>query len=845
MGIAPLPPTDPRRTPISRLGAASGGSGVLPQVAPSHFGRYEVLGPIGRGGMGAVWLARDPALDREVAVKVLERADRLGETARVRFLREARNAGQLRHPGIVRVYEVTQTPDGTPYIVMEYVRGRTFAAILANEARDRSSRDHALSILEEVARTLHVAHGERLVHRDVKPENIIVDEAGQARVLDFGLSKSLDPGAGHVTQDGTPLGTPLYMAPEQVRGRLDEITARTDIYALGVILYQVLTGALPYQASSLAELCQKIIDAAPRRPRERNPRVPRELERVWARAVAKDPAERYPTAEAFADDLRDARAAPGTAAADRRRTAGSRSGPSPGLVVAGSMVVVLALVAIVVVAFGRPDRSSNRRGDAIADAGSREETPADAPDEPDPAVVPVPEPEPEPEPDEDGFAEARGHAGAAANVAASYAAARPMTLPVMQWSGLRPTQASVRETEAAARLREQAESHLAALESGPGIPAPVAAMAARAGAMLALHDGRIERARSLVESSLTMEPDNLDGVLLRGLIRMRSNELDGACADLDRVAARVEADVSHLFWRGLAWHLRGGSIDLATAVASYDRAVALQPEDAIIAGYRGHALARLVIRSREERRALPSGGQPIALLAEACGGLASYVDARPDDRDGLLVLSWTRQQLAAYLEANGKLDEAKTSSAAAATDADRAAPDDRAWPYGLCERGNRWGEHGRLLTALGETAAADDAWARQLAAYEAALRHAPEHLYAYVQTTGVHLGRAKRLLGRGEDPTDAARAAVLAVAVAQRLDARGAYREWLARYRRDALVTVITWEDGRQAAGAGEGPTPDLLRETLEATRALIAMEPSDLVELDAAAAELAERIGG
>ncbi len=281
------------------------GSGVLPPRGEStvelpdtwRLGRFEILVPLGSGAFGTVYKARDPELDRTVALKV-PRADRVGTGEhRDRFLREARSAAQLRHPAIVPVHEVGQI-DGQPYLVSEFVAGVTLADRLTAEP---PPPHEAAWLVAEVAEALHYAHERGVVHRDVKPSNILLDEQGRPHVMDFGLAKR-DAGEVTVTLDGQVLGTPAYMSPEQARGEAHRVDGRSDVYSLGVILYQLLTGERPFRGNARMLLYQVLHDE-PKPPRRLNDRVPRDLETVCLKAMAKAPAHRYQTAAALAEDL--------------------------------------------------------------------------------------------------------------------------------------------------------------------------------------------------------------------------------------------------------------------------------------------------------------------------------------------------------------------------------------------------------------------------------------------------------------------------------------------------------------------------------------------------------------
>jgi len=262
------------------------------------LGPYRVLAELGRGGMGIVLLAYDPELERTVAIKVLppHRAD---ERARARFVREARAAAGLNHDHIVPVYGVANPADGPPYLVMQLVSGPTLRQRIKSE--ERLEPQEAARICLQVAEGLAAAHRAGLVHRDIKPANIILDEAnGRAKIVDFGLVRTTSFPAG-TTLEGRVLGTPEYMSPEQVRAA-DQSDARSDVYSLGVTLYQALTGEVPFHGVAHLVL-QQVQNDEPRPPRRLNDKVPRDLETICLKAMAKEPGQRYQTAQEMADDL--------------------------------------------------------------------------------------------------------------------------------------------------------------------------------------------------------------------------------------------------------------------------------------------------------------------------------------------------------------------------------------------------------------------------------------------------------------------------------------------------------------------------------------------------------------
>ncbi len=261
---------------------------------PTYIGRFEIQRQLGRGGFGVVYLARDPGLDRLVAIKV-PRADLLA-TAQQRdsFLLEARTAAQLKHPGLVVVYDVQQD-ENQIFIVQEYIDGQNLAEWAA--AQTRSWEDLTRRMIE-IATAIGYVHQEGIYHRDLKPGNILIDKKGRAHVADFGMAVHEDAVRALKRQAA---GTPHYMSPEQIRGVM--IDNRTDIWALGVILYELLTGQRPFTADEPLDLYEDIQELDPKSPRVRNPEVPRELERICFQCLAKQRTHRYLTAADLIDDL--------------------------------------------------------------------------------------------------------------------------------------------------------------------------------------------------------------------------------------------------------------------------------------------------------------------------------------------------------------------------------------------------------------------------------------------------------------------------------------------------------------------------------------------------------------
>jgi eukaryotic-like serine/threonine-protein kinase len=267
-------------------------------------GRYRLLGRLGSGGMADVWCAEDTMLDRQVALKFLHDRFAQDEQFVERFRREASSAAGLQHPNVVSVFD-RGTYDGSHYIAMEYVEGASLSDLIQRGL----SVAEAVEIVRQVLAAARYAHANGIVHRDLKPQNVLVDAEGRARVTDFGIARA---GASEITQTGSVLGTAQYLSPEQAQGL--PVTAGSDIYSIGVMLYEALTRRVPFEAESPVTVALKQVSERPRPPSELNPAVSRALDAVVLKALAKDPANRFASADEFLAALDAAAADPSGAA---------------------------------------------------------------------------------------------------------------------------------------------------------------------------------------------------------------------------------------------------------------------------------------------------------------------------------------------------------------------------------------------------------------------------------------------------------------------------------------------------------------------------------------------------
>jgi WD40 repeat protein/serine/threonine protein kinase len=285
----------------SGLGRAAGIDGKFRSAAVRtlmEFGDYDLLNEIGRGGQGVVYRARQRSLNRVVALKVIALGHWATEAHLKRFRLEAEAAASLDHPRIVPIYEIGER-DGTCYFSMKFVEGGRLDEIAM---RDPVPIRQAAELIAKLARTVHYAHQRGILHRDIKPGNILVDGSGEPHLTDFGLARLVEKES-TVTRTIEVLGTPSYMAPEQAGGQNEQLTTAADVYGLGAVFYQLLTGHAPFAGGTTYETIRQVLETEPRRPSLLNPSVGRDLETICLKCLEKEPSKRYGSAEALADDL--------------------------------------------------------------------------------------------------------------------------------------------------------------------------------------------------------------------------------------------------------------------------------------------------------------------------------------------------------------------------------------------------------------------------------------------------------------------------------------------------------------------------------------------------------------
>jgi eukaryotic-like serine/threonine-protein kinase len=291
LGLAAAVATEEMRSP----GHGACGESSAPASAPSS---YELLELIGEGGMGVVFKARQRTLNRIVALKMIRSGSFASESEVRRFQTEAQAAAKLQHANVVAIHEVGEQ-DGRPYFSMDYVEGQNLAQIVRQTPL---SPERAARYVQTIAATVHYAHQRGILHRDLKPANILIDATDQPRITDFGLAKQLEADS-EFTVSGAVLGTPSYMPPEQAAGKRQELGPASDIYSLGAILYDLLTGRPPFRADTPVDTLRQVLDDEPAPPRLLNRKVPRDLETICLKCLAKEPRQRYESAQHLAEDL--------------------------------------------------------------------------------------------------------------------------------------------------------------------------------------------------------------------------------------------------------------------------------------------------------------------------------------------------------------------------------------------------------------------------------------------------------------------------------------------------------------------------------------------------------------
>jgi eukaryotic-like serine/threonine-protein kinase len=334
-------------------------------------GRYRVILRLGSGGMADVYLAEDRLLGRQLAVKVLHHHFAEDQEFVERFRREASSAAGLSHPNIVGIFDRGEW-NGTYYIAMEYVAGRSLKTVVREQGALEPAT--AIDIVTQILRAARFAHKRGVIHRDLKPHNVILDEEGRARVTDFGIARA---GASEMTLTGSIMGTAQYLSPEQAQGHT--VSGRSDLYAVGIILYELLTGMVPFDGETAVAIAFKQVSAEPRAPSERQPGVPASLDAVVLRALAKDPARRFADAEEFIAALQQARqglpvgagTAAATAASATALATGEPYAAAPPYIGSGTGAVLPESGALLLPAAGRLD-GENGRGGRGSDRGDRQ-----------------------------------------------------------------------------------------------------------------------------------------------------------------------------------------------------------------------------------------------------------------------------------------------------------------------------------------------------------------------------------------------------------------------------------------------------------------------------------------
>ena len=619
-----------------------------------RFGKFTLLRELGRGGMGVVYLARDNELGREVALKMLLSTE-TSALEMERFRRESRAAAKLKHRNIVPIFE-TGTEGGRAYFAMEFVKGHA----LERRMPELSMR-RRLEIVRDVARALHYAHGQGVVHRDIKPSNVVLSEDGHPVLMDFGLAKHLGD-TRNLTQSGTIMGTPNFMSPEQAQGDPDAIDGRSDVFSLGAVLYYLLTDRPPFEKSDSIKTVLAVLAEPPVPPRQMNPAVPRDVETICLKALAKSPVRRYQSAEEFAADLERHLAGsqivarpPGAA---ERASAWVRRNTT---ITAAAIVAVLGLAAVGIVwGAGASDRGQKERQAAAEDVKRKKEEVSAArraaaaewvrpgreqldiaercmmtgrADELRAALARAVDAFEKALAADEGCAEAfagRGRArrlrGESQGAIADLSRAGNLTEAVYELSLARldlfieaklaaqaEPKASGEPTAAARLAREHQLAAAADLARAATLPPPPGRdwMPLHARAALAFLAAKLPEARTDLNQVIRLSPFRDDALALRAYIRLISSPADypGAISDLDSAVEANALSAAHRNLRGVAKSLAG---DAKGALADFNDAVALDA---------GYAPARL---NRSSSRLV--AGDPAGAAADAETVLARSKD---------------------------------------------------------------------------------------------------------------------------------------------------------------------------------------------------------------------------
>jgi serine/threonine protein kinase len=369
---------------LLRTAIEHGSSQALAPLLPKlhYFGDYELLEEIARGGMGVVYRAKQLSLDRIVALKMMRPGLLSSESEIQRFLSEARTAASLRHPNIVAIHEAGEF-DGLHYFSMDFVEGPNLSEIVRAGALSPAEAARYVQVLAE---TVHYAHTKGILHRDLKPSNVLVDAGGRPCITDFGLARRIDSD-GTNPGSGTIIGTPAYMSPEQASGHARRITAASDVYSLGAILYELLTGQPPFRAGSQLEIVRMVLDTEPSRPGLVNPAVDAQIEAICMQCLAKEPAKRFQSANELSDDLK--RFLCGDAVHANIGTSGQhRFVRSPWFLVAACLLTILISWSVLRTP-SRQDREPPARPESLGIAKPLPNTPDTPPEKP-LAIQPLP-----------------------------------------------------------------------------------------------------------------------------------------------------------------------------------------------------------------------------------------------------------------------------------------------------------------------------------------------------------------------------------------------------------------------------------------------------------------------